>query len=263
MRKTLNLTMIFCARDFSNRWRWKKADGNTYAYIPGRIIGYSLAGICDWNTPFVINNGVKQFDNEAGIDKYPKLDLFGYYKKNKNGNVERRNAVVKITNAISLIPISPATSFLACLRRGYLMYTYTVSIDLERVGKEDDGSIEISNEEKENRVCDLLDAILELYGIIEDRLENINPIFLIGGIYNSGIPFFMNSVQLNNKVLDCDRIRKTMNLTKDLSENSKIAALSIFFRNEEEIDDLCNMDIREAFECLKAEVREYYQIYYD
>ncbi len=59
------------------------------------------------------------------------------------------------------------------------LYSYTLSIDLDRVGK--DGELEITEAEKADRVDKLLDAVHYLYRDIKGRRENLSPIFVIGG----------------------------------------------------------------------------------
>ena len=61
------------------------------------------------------------------------------------------------------------------IHRSY--YSYTMSIDLDRVGV--DGEINIAEEDKAERVKVLLDSVHYLYRDIKGRRENLSPL-----IYN-------------------------------------------------------------------------------
>ncbi len=77
---------------------------------------------------------------------------------------------------------------LANIEQHLSYYTYTVTVDLSRIGK--DGNIELSQEEKTTRVLQLLEIIKVLNRDIRGREENLSPLFIVGGIYNINSPFF-------------------------------------------------------------------------
>lgn len=101
------------------------------------------------------------------------------------------------------------------------LYCYTISIDLHRVGTETDeigtrispGSqtvhddyaeyeknlrtIDIGVEEKTKRVKQLLDVVKMLYRDIRGRREDLKPLFIIGGVYDTCNPFFENLVKID------------------------------------------------------------------
>jgi len=108
-----------------------------------------------------------------------------------------RNAVVRISNAISLEEFEADTDFLtnmglakrttannsivqSDMHKSY--YAYTIAIDLDKIGI--DGEIEIPEEEKKKRVKELLKTVQYLYRDIKGRRENFAPVFVIGGIYS-------------------------------------------------------------------------------
>lgn len=144
---------------------------------------------CD-NTP-VEYQGVAQFAADSNIKDYPEIDLFGYMKTVKGGNQSTRSAVVRLSNAISLKPYASETDFLTNMgiaRRAGVnnaiaqseihssLYTYTIAIDLDRVGI--DGDIAVDKKQRAARIKKLLDTIQFLYRDIKGRRENVSPVLL-------------------------------------------------------------------------------------
>lgn len=100
------------------------------------------------------------------------------------------------------------------------LFRYTICIDLHRIGTECDeistkvmpqGDYEkykkdfdnytsvlrnndIGKESKIKRVCQLLDVIGTLYRDIRGRREDLKPLFIVGGVYDTLNPFFENTV---------------------------------------------------------------------
>lgn len=117
---------------------------------------------CD-NTP-VEYQGVAQFAADSNIKDYPEIDLFGYMKTVKGGNQSTRSAVVRLSNAISLKPYASETDFLTNMgiaRRAGVnnaiaqseihssLYTYTIAIDLDRVGIDGDIAVDKNRGQQE------------------------------------------------------------------------------------------------------------------
>jgi CRISPR-associated protein Cst2 len=101
------------------------------------------------------------------------------------------------------------------------LYRYSVSVDLHRIGTEADEigtrasydgrpendkdyaaflkdlrSRDIGAEKKKERVSQLLDVLGRLYRDIKGRREDLKPLFIIGGVYDTLNPFFENIVQV-------------------------------------------------------------------
>lgn len=100
-------------------------------------------------------------------------------------------------------------------------YRYTIAIDLHRVGTEQDPigtriapgqkterndyaeyerrlrALNLSSQEKAKRVTQLLEIIKTLYRDIRGRREDLKPLFIIGGVYDTCNPFFENLVTLH------------------------------------------------------------------
>lgn len=285
-REGLTLTMIFLAESANygegvgNISTLKKMSSGNYqqfSYISRQAMRYNIIQQLKWdNTPVDGKSGVVQFDPGAYIDQYPEIDLFGYMKTvgkddQSKGGAFTRSAVARLSNAISLEPYQNDMEFLTNMglakrnglengiaqseiHRSY--YTYTVSIDLDRVGV--DGEINIPSSEKADRVKKLLDALQYLYRDIKGRRENLSPVFVIGGRYERKNPFFENRIKVENNRL---KIQMLKDILEDyMAENNTfVGVLSNMFDNDKEIkEELSAETVGKAFDHLKEEVDAYY-----
>ena len=285
-REGLTLTMIFFF-DFANYGEGvgnistlkKMSSGNyqQFSYISRQAMRYNIIQQLKWdNTPVDGKSGVVQFDPGAYIDQYPEIDLFGYMKTvgkddQSKGGAFTRSAVARLSNAISLEPYQNDMEFLTNMglakrnglengiaqseiHRSY--YTYTVSIDLDRVGV--DGEINIPSSEKADRVKKLLDALQYLYRDIKGRRENLSPVFVIGGRYERKNPFFENRIKVENNRLKIQMLKDI--LEDNMAEsNTFVGVLSNMFDNDNEIKEKLSAEtVGKAFDHLKEEVDAYY-----
>ncbi|MCD6484774.1 MAG: hypothetical protein J7L47_06655, partial [Candidatus Odinarchaeota archaeon] len=77
------------------------------------------------------------------------------------------------------------------------LYKYSVVIDLERIGKDDENSkIALEDEEKVKRICQLLEAIKNLHHQIMAYREPLYPLFIAAAHLKYGSPIFHNYVEL-------------------------------------------------------------------
>ncbi len=126
-----------------------------------------------------------------------------------------REATVRLSNAISLEPYRSDMDFLnnkgfadrigehpnlANIEQHLSYYTYTVTIDLSKIGK--DGDIELDNKEKCRRVVEFLEIIKVLNRNIRGRQENLSPLFVVGGVYEIANPFFLGRIKLKGDKMD-------------------------------------------------------------
>lgn len=237
----------------------------------------------NWNLEVVDKSkGTVQFKDELTIKDSEEMDLFGYMKTAKNGNADIRSAAVRLSNAISLEDYKSDIEFLnnkgladrigefpnlANIEKHLSYYTYTVTIDLEKIGIEE--GIELSNEEKIKRINQLLDIIKVLNREIRGREENLSPVFIIGGLYNINSPFYLGRIKLTGKngefTLDTEMLKDTSTLTigeRTIFEDTKVGIIKNTFKNEKEIEEIFNgkiTNIEEFFKNLKGEVTEYYK----
>ena len=285
-REGLTLTMIFLAESANygegvgNISTLKKMSSGNYqqfSYISRQAMRYNIIQQLKWdNTPVDGKSGVVQFDPGAYIDQYPEIDLFGYMKTvgkddQSKGGAFTRSAVARLSNAISLEPYQNDMEFLTNMglakrngldngiaqseiHRSY--YTYTVSIDLDRVGV--DGEINIPSSEKADRVKKLLDALQYLYRDIKGRRENLSPVFVIGGRYERKNPFFENRIKVENNRLKIQMLKDILEDSR-VESNTFVGVLSNMFDNDKEIkEELSAETVGKAFDHLKEEVDAYY-----
>lgn len=282
----LTLTMVFLAEsanygevvgNISTLKKMTRGDYQQYSYISRQALRYSLVQQLGWDkTPVDGKSGVVQFAPSASVAEYPEIDLFGYMKTtskedDKKGGAATRSAVARLSNAIALEPYQSDLEFLTNMglakrnnldnaiaqseiHRSY--YSYTVSIDLERVGI--DGSVEISQEEKAKRVKELLDGFHYLYRDIKGRRENLSPVFMIGGRYQRKNPFFENRIRIDKNKVNTATLAELMQ-NAELADDTMVGVVSGIFDNEKEIkQELRAETIETVFNRLKREVDVYY-----
>lgn len=277
----LTITMIFDASsanygegigNISQLKKMTRSGGEVYTYISRQAIRYNIVQQMQIdNTPVDNAQKVVQFSPNTTIKDYPEIDLFGYMKTTKGGQ-SIRSAVVRLSNAISLEPYKSDTDFLnnmGLAKRSGLenalaqseihksLYSYTITIDLDKIGIDDD--IEIENSEKSERIIKLLDTIQFLWRDIRGRRENLNPLFAVGGIYERKNPYFEDRLKLTKNGLDTELIKSVKDSCEDTQSNTIIGYVPGFFSNEDEITStLSPVNISEMFTKIKEEVKAYY-----
>lgn len=277
----LTITMIFDASsanygegigNISQLKKMTRSGGEVYTYISRQAIRYNIVQQMQIDTTPVDNaQKVVQFSPNTTIKDYPEIDLFGYMKTTKGGQ-SIRSAVVRLSNAISLEPYKSDTDFLnnmGLAKRNGLenalaqseihksLYSYTITIDLDKIGIDDD--IEIENSEKSERIIKLLDTIQFLWRDIRGRRENLNPLFAVGGIYERKNPYFEDRLKLTKNGLNAGLIKSVKESCEDTQSNTVIGYVPGIFSNEEEIIKMLSpVSISEMFTKLKEEVRAYY-----
>ncbi|MGG3955243.1 type I-B CRISPR-associated protein Cas7/Cst2/DevR [Bhargavaea massiliensis] len=295
MKKALTMTVIFQANslnygegiaNISELKKFHRGDGEVYTYASRQSIRYDIVRLGNelfgWNLDTVDKaSGVVQFKKDVTINDSVEMDLFGYLKTDKNS--QKRPAVVRLSHAISLEPYKSDLEFLnnmglasrigqdanlANIEQHHSFYTYTLTIDLNRVGV--DGEIELPNEEKVNRVLQLLEVLKVLNRNIRGRQENLAPLFVIGGMYNVANPFFLGRVQLsataNGWAIQTKPIKETMEQTfagEAIGKDTRIGILSGVFANEGEFYDLFNeqvMPVEPFFQYVSKQIQSYYGV---
>lgn len=295
--KGLTLTIITKAdsanygESLSNISSLKKftgADGHQYTYISRQALRHSIADEMNINTTILTKAGsgtkkVLQYAENETIADRPELDLFGYMKtnqKNKKSNNAKRSAPIRLSNAVAQSPYESDYDFLTNLdlanrfqkandekdpkpniaqsEINQALYVYTMSIDLDKIGVDEDDEIEIDNDEKAARINKLLDTIHYLYRDIKGRREDLSPLFIIGGIYDRKTPFFENIVKVNNKSITLDSIKDILD-DPIVDNNTESAFIHQTFDNEPEIEKtLPTVSMTKFFENLKKKVNDYY-----
>lgn len=288
LAKGLTMTIVFEAESanygegIGNITALKKlsrGNGSQYTYISRQAIRYNIVEQLGEAKAEVEAMGsgekkVVQFSPETTIKDYPELDFFGYLKTEKDAMAKKRSAIVRLSNAISTETFKGDLDFLtnigladrtkekpsiaqAEIHKSY--YVYTLAMDLDQIGIDNNDGIELPKEEKARRVEKLLDTIVFLYRDIRGRRENLAPLFVIGGVYDIKNPIFENLVKVKeNKIL-------VKNIDSGILENMRkdtfCGVVEGKFDNTQEIEDVLNSTtIPKFFEQLKTKVREYYEI---
>ena len=265
-----------------------RGDGSVYTFASRQAIRYDIARLGNkmfgWNLEVVDKSkGTVQFKENLTIEDSEEMDLFGYMKTLKSNGSQVRSAAVRLSHAISLEDYKSDIEFLnnkgladrlkgefpnlANIEQHFSYYTYTVTIDLSKIGK--DNEIELDDEIKIKRVKELLEIIKILNRDIRGREENLSPLFVIGGLYNINTPFFLGRINLKAKDgkynIDTDILEDTMTLKigdNCIAEDTKIGIVKNEFSNEEDIRDKFNgkvLSIQEFFEDLELNVENYYR----
>lgn len=296
----LTITMIFKAQSLNysegigNIAELKKltrGNGDVYTFASRQALRYDIARLgnemFNWNLQ-VVDKDKKtvQFSDKYTIEDSEEMDLFGYMRTigksdDKDGGANVRSAVVRLSNAISLEKYKSDIEFLsnkgmadrikehpniANLEQHLSYYTYTVTIDLSKVGIDCD--IELSNEVKKNRIIQLLEILKVLNRNIRGREENLSPVFVIGGIYKLNSPFFLGRIALNDKKekfeLDVDMLKDAMSLKlgeEFIKDDTRVGIVKNTFSNEDKINEMVDNKVgtvQEFFEDIESKVSEYY-----
>lgn len=266
--------------------KFHRGNGDVYTFSSRQSIRYDIVRLgnqfFDWNLNVVDKEqGVVQFKADATVEDSVEMDLFGYMKTKAKSGASKRSAVVRLSHAISLEPYRSDLEFLnnmglsnrinldanlATIEQHTSLYTYTITIDLSRVGI--DGDINLPNDEKASRIKQLLETTKFLNREIRGRQENLAPLFIIGGMYPIPNPFFLGRIQLednNNKNINVDPLLDTMNTTvfgEGLKELTNIGYVKGTFNNEHELykvtDEL--KSVEEFYNLLSKQVDEYYEV---
>lgn len=252
--------------------------GEQYTYISRQAIRYNIGDQLGEELAPVQAEGsgdkkVIQFSKEATIEKYPEIDFFGYLKTEKGSGGKKRNAKVRLSNAISIETFKGDLDFLT--NKGLAdrlnenmniaqseihksFYRYTVVMDLDQIGIDEAYSIELENSEKARRVNKLLDTIVFLYRDIRGRREDLKPLFAIGGVYNIKNPVFENVLDIKENRLVVEQIQGVM--FDNIKEDTKCGLIEGKFDNDNEIKEKLNaLTMPEFFSNLKDKVTEYYE----
>ena len=139
---------------------------------------------------------------------------------------------------------------------------YSITIDLEMIGKDENFENEANykeadNKEKADRVNSILDAIENLSLTVKGNLDNAEPIFVVGGIINRKTHYFENLVKVKN-----DKLEITEELKDRINNGCYVGFLEGGnFENEVQIkEELKPLTVSKFFSNLEEEVRKYYGV---
>ena len=134
---------------------------------------------------------------------------------------------------------------------------YSLTIDLEMVGKDENFSAEASAEEKAERVNAILRAVETLSLVVKGNLDNAEPVFVVGGLSERKTHYFENVVHVEE-----DRLLMTDDLQSKIGEGYRTGLLkSRVFLNEAEVEETLHpLSVSAFFDALADDVKKYYGV---
>lgn len=193
------------------------------------------------NSSFYLTDAVAcdSFVNETRF--HNNLYLATSYAKDKGLNVQNNS------KEVGLMPYQ--YEFDKSLKK------YSITIDLDQIGKDANFDMEGTNDEKAFRVKSILTAVENLALVVKGNLDNAEPLFAVGGISDRKTHYFENVVNVKGKQLVLSE-----DLKERINNNYHVALVeSGVFDNELEIiSELNVISMPELFNKLRSEVDEYY-----
>ncbi|TSO25331.1 type I-B CRISPR-associated protein Cas7/Cst2/DevR [Lactobacillus sp. LL6] len=295
-KQGLTLTAIFQASsanygeslgNVSSLKKLTRNDGQQYTYISRQALRYNIIEqlgepLATLSTDGSGDKKVIQFAKDASIKDYPEIDFFGYMKTEKGNNSKVRSAKVRLSNAISQEPYRGDMDFLtnmglaSRIRKSEkdnsisnsiaqseiqdAFYCYTLTIDLDQIGIDENDGTNLDNEEKNRRVAKLLSTIQYLYRDIRGRREDLKPLFIIGGVYNIKNPIFENAVNVKDNKVDIEALKSLLD-DKEIADNTEVGLMDGIFKNSNKIkEDLSAVSVAKFMNKLKKEVANSYGV---
>lgn len=131
---------------------------------------------------------------------------------------------------------------------------YSITVDLEKVGVDQNFDAEASNEEKCSRVLSIIDAVENLSLVVKGNLDNAEPIFIAGGLSPRKTHMFENAVRVVGKNLVVEPIKEKLDMgfSCGLMRNGQLG-------NEDEIvRELNPITVPKFFNQLREDVKAYF-----
>ena len=139
---------------------------------------------------------------------------------------------------------------------------YSITIDLEMIGKDENfeqenGYKEADNKEKADRVNSILNAIEGLNLTVKGNLDNAEPIFVVGGLSDRKTHYFENVVKVEEQKLIISE-----DLKDKIDKGYYVGLLEgKTLQNETEIkNELKAQSITKVFDNLRNDVNSYFSI---
>lgn len=133
---------------------------------------------------------------------------------------------------------------------------YSITIDLDMIGKDENFETEADPKEKAERVKALLKAVETLSLVVKGNLDNAEPLFVAGGLSNRKTHVFENVVRVKSGALEISD-----GLINKLKEGYSAGLLICGeFTNEDEIvKKLSPVSVEAFFDNLYKQIDAYYQ----
>jgi CRISPR-associated protein Cst2 len=136
------------------------------------------------------------------------------------------------------------------------MKKYSLTIDLDKIGTDENFDQTAEPKERAYRVNSLLEAVQYLSLVVKGNLDNSEPLFVVGGIGTRKTHLFENVVDVKEQ-----KLQVTEALQGRLNEDYGCALLGGIFANEAEIKEKLNpVSVEEFFMNLQKKVNAYYGV---
>ena len=131
---------------------------------------------------------------------------------------------------------------------------YSITVDLEKVGVDQNFDAEASNEEKCSRVLSIIDAVENLSLVVKGNLDNAEPIFIAGGLSPRKTHMFENAVRVVGKNLVVEPIKEKleMGFSCGLMRNGQLG------NKDEIVRELNPTTVPKFFNQLREDVKAYF-----
>ena len=134
---------------------------------------------------------------------------------------------------------------------------YSMTIDLDMVGKDENFDQEANNEEKARRVNALLMAIENLHLVVKGNLDNAEPLFVVGGLVDRKTHYFENVVRVEKGKLSLND-----ELKDRIANGCAVGLLSgqAFANENAVVEQLAPVSVTTFFNQLRGQVNAYYGV---
>lgn len=134
---------------------------------------------------------------------------------------------------------------------------YSLTIDLDMVGKDENFQTEAPGEEKAHRVNAILSAVESLSLVVKGNLDNAEPVFVVGGLSDRKTHYFENVVRIEE-----DQLILSEDLKQKMAQGYGAGLLQgKALKNEQEIQkELQPVAVITFFKELKEQVNAYFGV---
>lgn len=139
---------------------------------------------------------------------------------------------------------------------------YSLTIDLEMIGKDEnfeqeENYKEAEDKEKADRVNSILDAVENLSLVVKGNLDNAEPVFIVGGLSDRKTHYFENVVKVED-----EKLVISVDLNDKIEKGYHVGLLEgRTLKNENEIKSKFNtISITKFFDNVRNEVNAYFGI---
>lgn len=137
------------------------------------------------------------------------------------------------------------------------MKVYSITIDLEKIGVDENFGAEADKEEKKDRVISIIDAVENLSLVVKGNLDNAEPLFVVGGMSPRKTHIFENYVSVSGKHLLVDNLKIKLENTSG-NYNCGFVRNGQFSNEDEIVNKLSTASVPEFFANLRKQVEEYF-----